>query len=409
MGDEPRRFKFRLLPPVKPEAKRVLLARALRAFGDGYVALLLPLYLGALGFSPLAIGIIATATLLGSAALTLAGGLLANRLGRQRILLLASISMIATGMAFGSVESFWPLLAIAIVGTLSPTGGDATLFVPIEHTVLAGSVADQDRTAVFVRYALVGSLLSAFGTLAAAVFDPLSQWLGPVGAGQAMFLAYGALGLGNLAIYRSLRLDDGMAAAAHAPLGPSKRIVYKLTALFSLDAFGGGFIVNTLIAVWLFQRFELSATTAGAIFFWAGVASSASYLAAAPLSRRIGLINTMVWTHVPANVMLAAAAFVPELWMAIALLVGRSLLSQMDVPTRTSYIMAVVTPEERPAAASLTQVPRGMASALSPAIAGWLLTLTTFGWPLVLGGGLKIVYDLMLLQQFRRVKPPEET
>ena len=182
-----------------------------------------------------------------------------------------------------------------------------------------------------------------------------------------------------------------------------------LAALFSLDAFAGGLVIQSLLALWLFQRFGLSLAAAGAIFFWTGVLSALSYFAAAWIADRIGLVNTMVFTHLPANLCLALVPFAPSLPLAIALLLVRSALSQMDVPTRTSYVMAVVEPEERPAAASVTSVPRSLAAAASPALAGAMLAASGFGWPLFLAGGLKITYDLLLLAMFRNVRPPEET
>jgi predicted MFS family arabinose efflux permease len=198
------------------------------------------------------------------------------------------------------------------------------------------------------------------------------------------------------------------AARKTAPLGPSRHVVYRLAALFSLDAFAGGFVVQSLLALWLFERFELSVTAASLFFFWSGVSSAFSYPVAAKLAGRIGLVNTMVFTHIPSSICLIAAAFSSDLTVALALLLVRSGLSQMDVPTRTSYVMAVVTPAERTAAASVTAVPRSLASSISPALAGVLLTLPFSGLPLVLCGALKIVYDLGLLYSFRHIKPPEE-
>lgn len=188
----------------------------------------------------------------------------------------------------------------------------------------------------------------------------------------------------------------------------SKKIVYTLAALFSLDSFGGGFVVQSLLALWLFQRFHLSVATAGTIFFWAGVLSAGSFPVAVWLANRIGLVNTMVFTHLPSNLFLILVPFMPNLPLAITLLLARSALSQMDVPTRNSYVMAVVTPAERPAAASVTSVPRSLATAASPLLSGYLLSLTLFGWPLVIGGTLKGMYDLLLLIMFKKVRPPEE-
>lgn len=191
-------------------------------------------------------------------------------------------------------------------------------------------------------------------------------------------------------------------------LGPSRGIVYRLAALFSVDAFSGGLIVQSLLALWLFQTFGVSVTTAATVFFWTNILSALSMLAAVPIARRIGLVRTMVYTHLPSSLCLVAIPFVPDLGVVVALLLLRSLLSQMDVPTRNSYVMAVVTPPERPAAASLTSVPRSLASALGPVIAGWLFTVSGFGWPLLLGGLLKSGYDVALLLMFRHVRPPEE-
>jgi predicted MFS family arabinose efflux permease len=225
---------------------------------------------------------------------------------------------------------------------------------------------------------------------------------------KAMFLLYALGGLIAGLIYRRLGRGEPIGGGPPAALGPSRRVVYQLAALFSLDAFAGGLVVQSLLALWLFQAFGLSLAVTAQLFFWSGLLTAISYLAAAPLARRIGLINTMVFTHLPANLCLVAIPFAAELWQAIALLLLRSLLSQMDVPTRTSYVMAVVTPAERQAAASLTAVPRSLASALSPSLAGWMLGATSFAWPLLLAGALKIVYDLALLARFRQLRPPEE-
>jgi predicted MFS family arabinose efflux permease len=230
----------------------------------------------------------------------------------------------------------------------------------------------------------------------------------PTAALKAMFALYGLLGLVSAAIYRRLPATLHEERRRAAPLGPSRRIVFTLAGLFSLDAFGGGFIVQSMLALWLFERFQLSTAAAGTIFFWSGVLSAISYLVAVRIAKRIGLVNTMVFTHLPANFMLIAMPFAPDLSWVIALLLARSALSQMDVPTRGSYVMAVVTPAERPAAASVTSVPRSLASAVSPLLSGIMLGLSAFGWPLVVAGATKTVYDLALLVMFRAVRPPEE-
>jgi predicted MFS family arabinose efflux permease len=224
-----------------------------------------------------------------------------------------------------------------------------------------------------------------------------------------MFILYAALGLiGGLFYGRIPEQPQGSGQRPHSALGPSRYTVYKLAALFSLDAFAGGFVVQSLLALWLFDRFDLSLAQAGIFFFWSGVLSAFSFPVAAWLSQRIGLVNTMVFTHIPASIALILAAFAPTLPLALALLLIRAALSQMDVPTRSSYVMAVVTEAERAAAASLTSVPRSLAAAVSPALAGTLMAASFRAWPLVICGGLKIAYDLLLLIQFRHVKPPEE-
>jgi predicted MFS family arabinose efflux permease len=227
----------------------------------------------------------------------------------------------------------------------------------------------------------------------------------PLAAMKALFVLYGAVGIAVGLLYSRISPPRREDRAAPAALGPSRRTVWKLAALFSVDSFAGGFAINALLALWLFERFELSLAAAGAFFFWTGLLSAVSQLAAAPLARRIGLINTMVFTHLPANLCLIAAAFAPTLPTALALLLARSALSQMDVPARSAFVMSVVTPEERPAAASFTAVPRSLASALSPSLGGALFAAGAMAAPLVLCGVLKSVYDLALLAMFRKVRP----
>lgn len=387
---------------------RVLVGRGLRSVADGFVALLLPVHLGRLGYGAVEIGLLATATLLGSALLTLALGYAGHHIRLRQGLLGAALLMAATGLCFAGLDAFWPLLLVAFVGTVNPSSGDVSVFLPLEHTLIAQLAPDRDRTAIFARYSLVGSLGTAVGALAAGGLEWLDRLVPPGTATQAMFLIYAAIGIATWWLYSGL--PDIRPPAEHRTvrLGPSRRRVYGLAALFSVDSFGGGFVVNSLLALWLFQRFGLSAAATGTIFFVTGLCSAVSYLVAVRLARRIGLVNTMVFTHLPANILLILAAFAPTLPVAVVFLVLRSLLSQMDVPARTSYVMAIVEPAERPAAASLTAVPRSLASALSPALAGAMLGAGTFGWPLVCAGALKIAYDLTLLACFRAVKPPEE-
>lgn len=403
---------MRLFPATADaNARRLISARALRAVADGYVSILLPAYLLALGLDAFEVGVLTTATLLGSASLTLFAGLITNRFGHRRPLLAAAGLMVATGLGFAGLQAFWPLLLIAFVGTLNPSTGDVSVFLPLEQSLLAESVSDRDRTALFVRYSLAGSLMGAIGTLLAALPDIAVQWweAPPLHAMQGMFLLYAVIGLASSMIYR--RIEDPHPAHCDArsePLGPSRGIVYRLAALFSIDAFSGGLVVQSILVLWLFKTFGMSVSAAATLFFWSNLLSAVSYLAAVPLANRIGLVRTMVFTHLPSNLCLVAVPFVSSLPVVVGLLLLRSLLSQMDVPTRNSYVMAVVTPRERPSAASLTSVPRSLASAVGPVISGYLIVLSGFGWPLLIGGLLKIGYDLALLAMFSHVRPPEE-
>ncbi|HZT51515.1 MAG TPA: MFS transporter [Stellaceae bacterium] len=404
---------MRIVPAGVPrEARALFWGRGLRAFGDGYVSLLLPAYLTALGFTGFEVGALTTATLLGSAALTLAVGFVSERFGRRTLLIVATLLMIGTGLGFTLVTDFWPLLAIAFIGTLNPSSGDVSLFLPLEQALLAGAVKDEDRTAAFAGYALVGGLAGAAGALATGAPELLQRLTRvPLDTAlQAMFAFYALLGLVTYHLYRRrlpASLDHGR-GGPRVPLGPSRRVVLTLAGIFCIDAFAGGLVIQSLLALWLYEHFGLSLAAAGAIFFWSGLLQAMSYPTAALLARRIGLVNTMVFTHLPANGCLAALPFAPGLGVAVVLLFVRAFLSQMDVPTRTSYVMAVVTPPERAAAASITLLPRSLAAAAGPLVAGSLLSMAAFGWALVLAGGLKAAYDLIMLFLFRRHRPPEE-
>lgn len=393
-----------------PNILLLYIARGLRGFGDGFAIIILPAYLSAIGYSPAEIGVVASASLLGTALFTLAIGFIAPRHDLRNMMLGGAALMACTGLAFPNFEAFTVIAIVAFVGTINPSTGDLGILVPLEHAMLAHAVPDRERTRTFARYSLVGALSMAAGSLAAAAPDLLAvTGIGRLNAFKLMFAAYALLGAGCLLLYRRLphaRMDE---ARPSAPLGPSRGVVYKLAALFSLDAFAGGFVVQSLLALWLFQRFDISLSAASLFFFWASTLSAFSYPVAAWLARRIGLINTMVFTHIPSSLFLILAAFSPDLTLTLGLLLVRSALSQMDVPTRTSYVMAVVTPAERTAAASVTAVPRSLASSISPAMAGVLLATPFSGLPLILCGGLKIAYDLALLWTFRHVKPPEET
>lgn len=391
--------------------RRLILSRGLRAFADGFVSVLLPVYLLSLGYDSLDVGLISTSTLLGSGTVTLLVGLHAHRFETRRLLLGAALLMACTGIVFVNVTHFLPLLCVAFVGTLNPSRGDVSMFLPLEHSIVARHVSDQDRTAAFARYGMAGSLVAALGSAFAGFPQFLSAWLtiDMRTALQSMFALYSLIGLCAAGIYATLPRERS--EMPHHPSTPSKHarpMVYKLAALFSIDAFGGGLVVDSMVVLWLYQRFEISPAVAGSIFLWVGLLSAASYPVAVWLARKIGLVNTMVFTHLPSNVALALVPLMPNATAAIAMFLVRSALSQMDVPTRNSFVMAIVPPEERAAAASVTVVPRSFAAAAAPAIAGYLLTLSSFGLNFIVAGVVKGAYDLLLLYTCRNVRLPEE-
>jgi predicted MFS family arabinose efflux permease len=396
------------------DVRRVVVGRAIRGFADGFVSVLLAQYLTGLGFGPVRVGAIVTGTLLGSALLTLAFGFTAHRTTLRTLLLGAALLMIATGIGFASLTQFWPLLLVAVVGTLNPSAGDVSVFLPTEQALVATQVAQPSRPHVFARYNLGAAFAGALGALLSGAPEGLAHRLGwSVTATQRLgFVGYALVAVVILVIYQ--RLDDDRDTLPtvgekerRRVLATSRRTVVELAALFSLDAAGGGLVVTSLLVLWLHLRFDLSAGTTAAIFFASGVLGGLSQLLAPKLARRIGLIRTMSFTHMPANALLMLAAFAPNAGLAVSLLLVRSLFSQMDVPARQSFVMAVVPADERAAAASVTNVPRSLASAVTPLIAGVLLAASTFGWPLLIAGGAKMLYDILLLVLYRNVPEVE--
>src|SRR6185437_12519643 len=296
-----------------------------------------PAWLIERGFTPLQVGIIATTTLAGSGLATLGVGWIAHRYHYRALLLAATVLMAATGLGFAAVTDYAPLLLVAFIGTLNPSSGDVSVFLPLEHAFMSHVVSDRERTAAFARYSLVGALAGAAGSLAAGLPTLLERLPGVDAhmALQAMFVLYtliaGAAGL----VYRGLpRSEGGTASTAARPaLGPSKSRVYTLAALFSVDAFAGGLVVQSMLALWLYQRHGLSPGAAGTLFFWTGLLSAASFMVAVPVARRIGLVNTMVFTHIPAGICLVLIPFTASFATVVVLLLVRAALSQIDVPT----------------------------------------------------------------------------
>ncbi len=384
---------------ITADGYRLIATRGLRGFGDGLIAVSLSAYLSnQLGYSATRIGIVVTGMLLGSALLTLLTGTAASGLSRRSLLRAGALLAIATGLVFATTTSFALLLIAGVIGTVNPTSGDVSVFQPIEQALLPDTTSTERRSSVFARYTFAGSFAAAAGALSAGL-PKLMGW-----RPQSVFLVYSLVAALGLMVYLSMTSGvEGSSLVTPTALRESKQIVYRLAALFSLDSFGGGFVPQSILALWLFRRFDFSLARAGLVFAGMGVLSAASGFAATRIERRLGPIRTMSLTHMPAQMLLIAAAFMPNGTAAVFCLLGRSLLASMDVPVRNAYVMSVVVPAERAAAASVTNVPRSLASALPPLGAGWMLDHSMFGWPLICAGICKLTYDLLLLKMFGSV------
>jgi MFS family permease len=390
--------------------------RVLRMFAYGAMSLVLVLYLAEVGFGTGQIGLLLTMTLLGDTVISLWITTAADRVGRRRMLILGSGLMVLGGAVFAASTSFVPLLLAATAGVISPSGNEVGPFLAIEQAALAQATPDGGRTRTFAWYALAGSFATAAGALVCGgVVQGLEACgVDPLGRYRAILVGYAVAGLVLAALF------TGLTAASEAPAeGPpsgrflglhhSRGVVARLSALFALDAFAGGFILQSVIAYWFHVRFGADAAVLGGIFFGSHLLAGFSALAAAALARRFGLVNTMVFTHAPANVLLVLLPFMPTLPLAVAVLLLRSALSQMDVPTRQSYTAAVVRPDERSAAAGVTGVARTTGAAVAPAVAGVLFAGPALAAaPFVAAGLLKLVYDGLLYRLFRNIVPPEE-
>jgi MFS family permease len=393
----------------------ILLMRGLRSLAYGLLAVILGVALAEEGFSPAAIGVLITVSLIGDMVGTYVIGLFADTWGRRRTLALLALLMAATGAVFGLVAAFF--------GTLGTSASETAPFLPIDQAMLAQITSVARRTALFAHYNRVAQLSAALGALLAGLPALLAGTGLPIATGiRLLFGVYALLGL--LVAGLSLRLSAAVEAPEHPPveiqnlrerlallLHRSRGIVWRLTALFSVDALTGGPVVQSLVASFFHLRFGVPLSTLSALFFGANLLSALSNLSAVPLARRLGLLGTMVFTHLPSNILLALVTFAPTFPFAAALLLLRQLLSQMDVPTRQAYTMALVDPDERTAATSVTSLARSMGSAASPVFSGLLLQgpLLVLGLPFVLAGALKAAYDLTLWSIFRRVRRPEET
>jgi MFS family permease len=395
--------------------------RIARLFGYGFLSVILALYLDQLGLSEKQIGLLLTLTLVGDTLISLWITTNADRFGRRRMLLAGAGLMVMAGVLFVITRDFYLLLIAATVGVISPSGNEVGPFLSIEQASLSQIIPDARRTQIFAWYNLVGSFATAIGALCGGGLSQILQEAGlaPANSYRVIVLGYAAIGLGLALIFTRLsphieassmnKPAVGTAIRPSLGLHRSKNVVLKLSALFSLDAFAGGFVIQSIVAYWFHLRFGVEPALLGGIFFGANILAGVSALSAVWLAKRIGLVNTMVFTHIPSNILLILVPLMPTLPLAIAVLLLRFSISQMDVPTRQSYIMAVVAPDERAAASGITGVARTTGASLAPVFTGFLLgNPALVSLPFILSGSLKIIYDLILYRNFRALKPPEE-
>jgi MFS family permease len=396
------------------DGKKLLFTRVLRTFAYGYLTVVLGVYLDELGMGPTEIGLILTAAIAGSAVMTVLWSLVADRYGRRRTVATMAGLMAVGGLLFAVGGGFLPLLIGAFTGTISATSSEVGIFQTVEQAILPQTAPDERRTWLFAIYNTAANFAGAFGSLAAASVVFFSS-LGLQGADayRPLFVLYALVGVINLAVFVTLsdRVELAKVDAERRFLGVrrSRGTVGKLSLLFGLDAFAGGFVVLSLVAYWFHLRWNLSPEALASLFFWVNLLSGASLLAAGWLAQRIGLLNTMVFTHVPSSILLMLVPLMPSAGLAVAFFLARMSISQMDVPTRQSYTMAVVDPEERTATAGITNVARTTAAAISPAFVGMAFSAGALGLPFFVAGGLKILYDGLIYATFRRIHPPEET
>jgi MFS family permease len=394
-------------------------ARCIRMFGYGLLAVVVVLYLDAVGLSGAQIGLLLALTLLGDAAISLWLTTHADRLGRRRVLLLGAVLLLAGGLAFAATPVFAVLLVAATIGVISPSGNEVGPFLAVEQASLTQLVGPARRTRLFTRYQLAGSLATALGALAAGAVVQLAagRVVEPADAYRAVIVGYALVGVALAGVFALVSPAVEVPPAevvdptirTRLGLHRSQGVVMRLSALFALDAFAGGFVMQSFIAFWFSERFGVDPVVLGVILFGANILAAVSALAAGPLAARFGLVRTMVFTHLPSNVLLILVPLMPSLPLAVLVLLVRFSISQMDVPTRQSYTMAIVAPDERSAAAGVTGIARSLGVAASPLIAAPLLVGSMFtGAPFVIAGSLKIVYDVLLYRRFRALRPPEE-
>ena len=403
---------------MKKDIPLLFTTRIIRMFGYGFLSVVLALYLAQRGLSEGEIGLLLTLTLAGDAAITLWITTSADRMGRRRMLIFGAGLMIMSGVVFSLTGNYILLVVTAIIGVISPSGNEIGPFLSIEQAALSQLLPDEKRTQTFAWYNLVGSFATATGALVGGGMAQLLQGMGytPLNSYRAVLLGYTLIGvvLADLFLLLSQsveapKLVEAIPIRRRLGLHRSRGVVLRLSSLFAIDAFAGGLVVQSMVAYWFNIKFGVQPAVLGSIFFGANILAGVSALSAAWIAKRVGLINTMVFTHIPSNILLILVPFMPTLPLAITALLLRFSISQMDVPTRQSYTMAVVSPDERSAAMGVTSIARSVGATLSPAITGQLLSVSSLiGTPFMIAGGMKIIYDLLVWRGFRAVKPPEE-
>jgi MFS family permease len=403
---------------MKPDIPLLFTTRIIRMFGYGFLSVVLALYLAQRGLTEGEIGLLLTLTLAGDAAITLWITTAADRLGRRRMLIIGASLMIMAGVIFSLTGNYILLVVTAIIGVISPSGNEIGPFLSIEQAALSQLLPDARRTQVFAWYNLAGSFATATGALAGGGLAQLLQRAGfsPLNSYRAVVLGYTLVGVVLSIVFLRLshhveapHLEQAVPIQRRFGLHRSRQVVFRLSGLFAIDAFAGGLVVQSMVAYWFNIRFGVQPAVLGSIFFGANILAGVSALSAAQIARRIGLINTMVFTHIPSNILLILVPLMPTLPLAITALLLRFSISQMDVPTRQSYTMAVVSPDERSAAMGVTSIARSVGGTLSPAVTGQFLAIPSLlSAPFIIAGGMKIIYDLLVWRGFRAVKPPEE-
>jgi MFS family permease len=418
-----KRPNFQILYELTSDGRCLFTTRIARLFAYGFLSVILVLYLAEAGLKETQIGLLLTLTLIGDTIISLWITTSADRIGRRRMLIVGALLMVFAGVLFALTRDFVLLLIAATIGVISPSGYEVGPFLSIEQASISQIVPNEKRTQVFAWYNLVGSFTTALGSLAGGTMVQALQGMGmaPLGSYRAVVIGYAAMGLILAVLFTRLSSAVEAPRSADPPdlsrkpktffgLHRSRGVVFKLSGLFSLDAFAGGFVLQSIVAYWFSVRFNVEPALLGSIFFGANILAGVSALAAARVAAKIGLIRTMVFTHIPSNILLILVPLMPNLPLAITVLLMRFSISQMDVPTRQSYTMAVVEPDERSAAAGVTGIARTTGSSLSPVVAGPLLgNPALLSIPFILAGSLKIMYDLLLYRSFRAIKPPEET